>query len=209
LVIFDCDGVLVDSEPLLINVRLEMLGELGIAMDRREVVDRFVGTPHSVFAEAIEERLGRPLPPTWAVEYQARCQRAFEQHLAPVAGVVDALDHLDVPTCVASSGSHAKMTMTLGLTGLLPRFAGRIFSGDDVAHGKPAPDLFLFAASSLNTAPESCVVVEDSAAGVTAGLAAGMRVVAYGSGVTPREQLERPGVIVIDEMALLPQAIAG
>jgi HAD superfamily hydrolase (TIGR01509 family) len=127
-----------------------------------------------------------------------------------VPGIEAALDGLaarGIRTCVASSGTHAKMTMTLGLTGLLPRFEGRIYSGTQVARGKPAPDLFVFAARQMGCPVGECVVVEDSVAGVAAAMAARMRVIAFGSGVTPRNRLERPGVLVIDDMAELPTVV--
>ena len=121
-------------------------------------------------------------------------------------GVVDALDRIDLPTCVASSGSHEKMRLTLGLTGLRERFAGRIFSADEVARGKPAPDLFLHAAASMGAAPERCVVVEDSPAGVTAAVAAGMRALGYAGG-GEAEPLRRGGAETFAAMTDLPSLI--
>jgi len=207
LVILDCDGVLVDSEHLLIDVRQEMLGELGISISRADLIGRFVGTPHREFVAEVELLIGGPLPDTWDEDYQRRCRLAFDIGLTPVPGILDALDALTVPTCVASSGSHDKMAHTLAITGLLSRFEGRIYSATEVPRGKPYPDLFLHAAQAMGFAPGDCIVVEDSAAGVTAALAAGMAVIAYAAGVTPKDQLERPGVIVIDDMTVLPSAI--
>ncbi len=132
----------------------------------------------------------------------------MRRDLRPVAGIIDALDVIKIPTCVASNGSHEKMQFTLGLTGLLTRFEGRIFSASEVALGKPAPDLFLHASSTLGYKPSDCVVVEDSVAGVQAALAADMNVIAYAGGVTSRSQLEVFDVSVIDHMSELPQSLA-
>ncbi|HEX7443532.1 MAG TPA: HAD-IA family hydrolase, partial [Acidimicrobiales bacterium] len=137
------------------------------------------------------------------VEFEAPTRAALERDLVPVDGIVEVLDALFLPTCVASSGSHDKMVFTLGRTGLWDRFAGRIFSVEEVAHGKPAPDIFLYAADRMATAPDRCVVVEDSASGVAAARAAGMRVVAYAGGVTPAHRLSGHGVTVIDDMRTL------
>jgi HAD superfamily hydrolase (TIGR01509 family) len=124
-----------------------------------------------------------------------------------VPGVVDALDRIATATCVASSGSQARMRFTLGITGLLDRFEGRIFSADEVEHGKPAPDIFLHAASEMGVPPARCAVIEDSVSGVTAGLAARMAVFAFAGGVTGRPQLSLEGVVVFDDMRALPEAL--
>ena len=123
-------------------------------------------------------------------------------------GVVDALDTITVPSCVASSGTHEKMRFTLGLTGLYERFAGRIFSVSEVARGKPAPDLFLHAASRMAVPPERCAVVEDSRYGVEAARAAGMRAFGYAGGLASRGSLDGPRTIVFDDMRDLPRLLA-
>src|SRR5207245_7269916 len=125
---------------------------------------------------AIEAHLGRRLPEGWQAEVEQRYRQAFAARLAPVAGVLEALGQITLPSCIASSGTHDHMRYTLGLTGLYERFVGRIFSAEDVARGKPAPDLFLHAAQRMAAEPAACVVVEDSRAGVEAARAAGMRV---------------------------------
>lgn len=207
LVIFDCDGVLVDSERLSVRIEVELLGELGWQIDEAEVVERFVGRSDAHMLSVIEERLGRSVP-EFMPTYRERLEGAFERELRAVDGVVDALDRIEgkgTATCVASSGTHDKMRVTLGLTGLWERFEGRIFSATQVAEGKPAPDLFLFAAESMGVAPPGCLVVEDSFFGVEAARAAGMRAVGYAGGITPAERLAGPGTVVIDDMsALLP-----
>lgn len=204
LVIFDCDGVLVDSERLAIKVDVEVLGRLGWPITEAEVIERFVGVSEADFAAAIEARLGRRLPEGWEAEFEPLYRNAFLAELRPVEGIVEALDRIALPTCVASSGSHEKMRFTLGLTGLYERFEGRIFSATEVARGKPAPDVFLHAAARMGVAPAACVVVEDSANGVAAARTAGMRVLAYGGGVTPAARLAGERTTVFDRMSDLP-----
>ena len=166
LVIFDCDGVLIDSERLAVKVDVEVLHELGWPLSEAAVIDRFVGRSQDSIAAEVEAYLGRPLPASWDALCEPRYRRAFEAELVPVPGVLQALDGIDVPSCVASSSSHARLRYTLGLTGLYERFAGRIFSVEDVSRGKPAPDLFLHAAAQMGAVPTRCVVVEDSRYGV-------------------------------------------
>ena len=201
LVIFDCDGVLVDTERITVRTEASVLTRLGWPMTEDEVVERFVGRSAAHMHAEVEYRLGRPVD--WQVEFEAPTRAALERDLVPVDGIVEVLDALSLPTCVASSGSHDKMAFTLGRTGLWDRFAGRIFSADEVAHGKPAPDIFLYAAERMATGPDRCVVVEDSASGVAAARAAGMAVVAYAGGVTPAHRLAGDGVTVIDDMRAL------
>jgi HAD superfamily hydrolase (TIGR01509 family) len=200
LVIFDCDGVLVDSEKLSIDVDRRVLADLGWSLSHDEILHRFVGRSSAHFRSEVEAHLGRPLPDDWETPYQPWYLDAFERELTAVAGVEAALDEIATATCVASSGTHAKIRRTLGLTGLLPRFEGRIFSADDVANGKPAPDLFLHASERLGVTPERCVVVEDSRFGVRAARAAGMRVFGYAGGLTPADWLRNEGAIVFTDM---------
>jgi HAD superfamily hydrolase (TIGR01509 family) len=154
----------------------------------------------------IERELGRPVP-EWTEQYQAALHAAFHDELVAVAGVAAALDALRTDTCVASSGTHDKMRLTLGLTGLHDRFDGRIYSATQVAAGKPAPDLFLFAADSMGVEPQRCVVVEDSRSGVEAARAAGMRSFGYAGGLTPADWLTGPATTVFEDMAELPALI--
>lgn len=208
LVIFDCDGVLVDSERLSIEVDRQVLAELGWDLTFEEIVDRFVGRSHEFFMAEVTRHLGRPLPPGWEEATTPRYRQAFAASLQPVDGIVEALDEIALPTCVASSGTHEKMAFTLGLTGLLDRFEGRLFSATEVARGKPAPDLFLHAAREMGHDPAVCVVVEDSLHGVAAARAAGMRVVGYSGGVIASDRLRERGAEVIADMRDLPAAIA-
>lgn len=205
LVIFDCDGVLVDSERLAVRTEAEILSDLGWPLTEADIVERFGGRSAAYMQEEIEMHLDRNID--WDSEFEPRYREVFERELVAVPGVIDALDEITSPVCVASSGSHDKMRFTLGKTGLFDRFDGRIFSVDQVVHGKPAPDIFLFAADQMGVPPDRCVVIEDSVSGVTAGLAAGMAVFAFAGGVTGSEALSIPGAMVFDDMRELPAAL--
>ncbi|HUY65765.1 MAG TPA: HAD family hydrolase [Acidimicrobiales bacterium] len=205
LVIFDCDGVLVDSERLAVRTEAEILSGLGWPLTESDIVERFVGRSAAHMHREIEKHLGRDID--WEAEFEPRYQEVFERELVAVPGVIEALREITTPVCVASSGSHAKMQFTLGRTGLLDRFDGRIFSVDEVANGKPAPDVFLFAAERMGAPPERCAVVEDSVSGVTAGLAAGMAVFAFAGGVTSAELLAIGDAVVFDHMRDLPASL--
>ena len=157
----------------------------------------------------IEAALGRPLPTAWEDEFRPLYEDAFTAELEAVDGIADVLAHLAsehpaVPICVASSSSHRSIRRSLDLAGLRDHFGERIFSVDDVANGKPAPDVFLHAADRMGFDPSVCAVVEDSAHGVAAARAAGMRVFGYGGGVTPAERLVGPGTVVFHDMRELP-----
>ena len=206
LVVFDCDGVLVESERLSIRLDVELLEQLGWPLSEDEVVERWVGRTEAVMRAEIEDHLGRDIEPEWTA-FSDRYVRAFAEELEAVDGVTEAVDAIQAAgyaTCVASSGSLAKIRRNLAKTGLLDRFDDRLFSADDVEHGKPAPDLFLHAAEVMGVAPTRTAVVEDSAHGVAAGLAAEMTVFAYTGGVTPAGRLTGPGVVAFDDMRALP-----
>jgi HAD superfamily hydrolase (TIGR01509 family) len=202
LVIFDCDGVLVDTERLAVRTEVEILSSLGWPLTENDIVERFVGRSSDYMHQEIERHLGRSVD--WDAEFEPRYREVFDRELVAVPGILEALDEITMPICVASSGSHDKMRFTLGKAGLLDRFDGRIFSVDEVAHGKPAPDIFLFAAETMGATPARCAVVEDSASGVTAGLAAGMAVFAFAGGVTSAEQLSIEGAVIFHAMDGLP-----
>jgi HAD superfamily hydrolase (TIGR01509 family) len=207
LVILDCDGVLIDSERLAVRVDVEVFRELGWPLSEEEMIERFVGRSDRDTQLEIEAHLGRKLPAGWHERFKPLYEQAFEAELAPVDGVLDALDRITMPCCVASSGTHEYLRYTLGLTGMYERFAGRIFSADDVARGKPAPDLFLHAAERMAAAPAACVVVEDSRSGVEGARAAGMRVLAFAGGLSPAELLDGPNTLVFEDMRELPQLL--
>jgi HAD superfamily hydrolase (TIGR01509 family) len=170
-------------------------------------VERFVGRSDRDTRAAIEAHLGRKLSAGWEEQVEQLYRKAFADDLVPVEGVLDALDRITLPCCIASSGTHEHLRYTLGLTGLYERFAGRIFSAEDVARGKPAPDLFLQAAERMGAEPSACVVIEDSRSGVEAARAAGMRVLAFAGGLTPAELLGGPNTIVFETMRELPELL--
>ncbi len=209
LVIFDCDGVLVDTERLAIRLQVALGAELGWPLTADEVVERFIGRSKESIVGQIAERLGAQTAGLWWSRLIQRHRDAVDLGLDPVDGLPEALAALTLPTCVASSGSHEKMRHTLGRTGLYDFFAGRIYSASEVPRGKPAPDLFLHAARRMGVDPAACAVVEDSGPGVAAARAAGMRAFGYAGGPTPAEHLEGPDTVVFDCMRELPALLAG
>ncbi len=213
LTIFDCDGVLVDSELIALDVLSIMMGEYGHPMDVAACQDAFMGRHNADIVRGIEARIGRALPSDEGLRMRARMIDRFGGELRAVAGVADALARLTGPRCVASSSDRERIALTLRLTGLDGFFRGHIFSGTEVAHGKPAPDLFLHAARTMGVAPRDCVVVEDAVAGVRAAVAAGMPVVGFTGGSHTDSghagRLRAAGArMVIADMAELPGALA-
>ena len=204
LIIFDCDGVLVDSERLSIRVDAVFLERLGWPMSSDEIVERWVGRSDADMRAEIEEQIGGPIPVDIDEEFSRIYRETFDRELVAVDGIREALDRIPTLRCVASSGQHEKIRRSLALTGLTDYFGERIFSATDVEHGKPAPDLFLLAAGTLGAMPGRCAVVEDSVHGVEAALAAGMRTFAYAGGVTSADRLTRPGAVVFHDMRELP-----
>ncbi len=210
LIIFDCDGVLVDSDRISLRIQAERIRALGLPVTYEDCVREFLGIGMPATLRRIEEWLGGPLPDGWQAELEREVEAAFRRELRPVPGIVEALDQIALTTCVASGGSHEKMTLTLGLTGLYERFAGRIFSAEEVERGKPDPDLFFYAAERMGAVPERCIVVEDSPWGVAAGVAAGMSVLGYAADAdrVAVEALTEAGAIVFTAMAELPHLLA-
>jgi HAD superfamily hydrolase (TIGR01509 family) len=192
LVIFDNDGVLVDSEPISNRILAGHLTELGHPTTYEDSIRDYMGAAVHRIHDVVWERSGQRLPEGFDEAYHARVFAAFERELEPVAGVAEVLDRLTaegVPYCLASSGSHERIRVALRRTGLYGRFGEeRIFSAQDVGRGKPAPDLFLHAAATMGVAPGRCAVVEDSPLGVRAAVAAGMDVYAF-TAMTPAEKV--------------------
>ncbi|HEX3737488.1 MAG TPA: HAD family hydrolase, partial [Solirubrobacterales bacterium] len=189
-----------------LRIQAERISALGLPTTYEDCVRDFLGLGMPATLRILAERLGEPLPGGWEEDLDAAVRAAFRRELRPVEGVGAALDAIDSPTCVASSGSQEKMRLTLGLTGLRDRFAGRIFSAEEVERGKPAPDLFLHAAARMGVAPQRCVVVEDSPFGVAGATAAGMRALGYspdGDGAL----LVGEGATVFASMAELPALV--
>jgi HAD superfamily hydrolase (TIGR01509 family) len=192
LVIFDCDGVLVDSELIFARLLAERLTAVDFPTTIDEAITLGFGKNRTTLSAAVAAQFGRALPDAFFDTFAASSAAAFEHELLPVAGVEDLLAGLPVPRCVASNGRLDRVRQRLTVTRLLPFFDPHVFSASQVAYGKPAPDLFLFAAQRLGTAPEDCIVVEDSIPGVEAAVAAGMPVVGFcGGGHCPDGHADR------------------
>jgi HAD superfamily hydrolase (TIGR01509 family) len=211
LVIFDCDGVLVDSEPISNRLFVEHLNRAGFPFTLEECYRELLGRSMASCEALLATRFGRKLPDGFVAALQADTYAALAAEVVPMPGVAAALDAIEsagVPYCVASSGEFPKMQASLGKAGLLPRFEGRMFSATQVARGKPHPDLFLHAARSLNTAPAGCVVIEDSIPGVQAATAAGMRAFGFaGGGHADAAALAAEGAEVFTAMPALPRLL--
>jgi HAD superfamily hydrolase (TIGR01509 family) len=207
LVIFDNDGVLVDSERLANTILAELLTEAGLPYTFEEAVRDFMGGSMASMRRQAEAKLGRPLPADLEDRYHQRLFDGFA-NLQAIEGVADVLDHLDAigtQYCLASSGTHRRIHTALTTVGFWSRFEGRIFSAEDVAHGKPAPDLFLYAASTLAVKPADCVVVEDSPLGVAAANAAGMKVFGFAAMTDPAKLAAADAIF--HQMTALPSLI--
>ena len=211
LVIFDCDGVLVDTEGVSNEVMSACLARHGVHISGDECRLRFVGRTIEAVQAAVEAERGRPLGAEWPDLVRLETEAAFDRGVAPIPGieaVLQAVKDDGVTYCVASSGKFSKMRKSLGQSGLLHHFQHVLFSAEQVARGKPAPDLFLFAAEMMKVQPRACVVIEDSVPGVHAGLAAGMRVLAYaGDPVSVRSGLVEAGAPAFYDMAKLAELL--
>lgn len=204
LVIFDCDGVLVDSEPIANAVFAKHLAKIGIVLNLEQTMARFMGRSlkscmKDVAAELRQKHLPMPakFPDDFLDAMQTDTFAALQAELQPIKGIsaaIDAIEAKGIATCIASSGDHEKMRVTLGKTGLLNRFGERIYSATQVAKGKPAPDLFLFAAAQMGVPAAQCVVIEDSPFGVQAAVAAGMQAMAYCALTSFTSMMDKPGV---------------
>jgi HAD superfamily hydrolase (TIGR01509 family) len=192
LVIFDCDGVVVDSERIVFDVFGDFIRSLGVHLSEEETREQFLGRTLAACMTIVETLSGRPAPPGALERYTAERDRVLRERVQPVEGVRAVLETLTIPFCIASSGGYDKMGITLGATGLKPFFEGRLFSATEVARGKPAPDIFLFAAERMRAEPKRTVVIEDTVNGVRAGFAAGMTVLGYVD-LTPAAKLIEAG----------------
>ena len=203
-VIFDCDGTLVDSEPITVRVLIDYVREFGLELDFEEASNLFVGRDMQSIAKWLGARTEKPLPDIFAEEYRKRQAVALRDSLLPIPGaheLLAAMNQRAKPFCVASNAPHAKIAINLTVTGLDQFFtADRTFSAYDINVWKPQPDLFLYAAKQLNVAPASCVVIEDSLAGIEAGLAAGMQVIGYSRTADLKPTDEVPFVHCLSEL---------
>ena len=213
LVIFDCDGVLVDSEPLAIRVLVDGLAAVGHGMDPASAAERFLGRSLATVQAILREELGFELPAAHLDRMRRNLFELFRRELKPMPGVFEALDKLTVPYCVASSSLPDRVRLALEVTGLLPRFEPRLYSAVMVAKGKPAPDLFLHAAADMEVSPEACLVIEDSAPGIEAAHKAGMRVFAFLGGSHARRPAYREWLaasapeLLFDDLRDLPRLV--
>jgi HAD superfamily hydrolase (TIGR01509 family) len=211
LVIFDCDGVLVDTEAISNAVMSACLDRHGFQISADDCRLRFVGRSIESVQAEIEAELGRPLGAGWPELVRTETEAAFDRGVPQIPGVEKAIEVVAVAGlkyCVASSGKFSKMRKSLGQSGLLRHFEDVLFSAEQVTKGKPAPDLFLFAAEAMKVRPEACVVIEDSVPGVQAAVAAGMDVLAYaGDPMSVRSGLVRTGARAFYEMAELPELL--
>src|SRR5215468_6847456 len=175
LVIFDCDGVLVDSELLSCQCLMETLAEIGVEVTIEQALKLFLGRSTAAVTQYCIDR-GRPAPETFLPELRSRVRESFRRSLKPIPGIGALLSNFEAPCCVASSSDLDRVALSLTLTGLAEHFGDRLYTAQMVARGKPAPDLFLYAAAQMKAAPARTLVIEDSVSGVTAAKAAGMAV---------------------------------
>jgi HAD superfamily hydrolase (TIGR01509 family) len=213
LLIFDCDGVLIDSELIGCRIEAEELTRAGLRITLEEILERFTGVTSKETFGTLEREQGQRLPADFAQRVGAAIRVAFERELAAIAGIHAALERIELPVCVASSSSPARLEHSLKVVRLFERFTPHIFSAQAVGRGKPAPDLFLHAAARMATPPARCLVIEDSIPGVQAGIAAGMRVLGFtgGSHCAPghAERLRDAGAEqTFADMTLLPNLLA-
>jgi HAD superfamily hydrolase (TIGR01509 family) len=209
LVIFDCDGVLVESERITNEVESAYFQKLGLRLSPTEARALFKGKQVAEVVSLVESRLDKSPNAAWPYDLAVATARGFVDQLKPVPGVRDTLELLSsggVEMCVASQAPPARTQLALDLAGLAPFFGPRIFTAFDVSRGKPHPDLFLHAAATLGHAPSACAVVEDSAAGVKAAVGAGMQVFGYAAD-SSAEELSGAGAIVFEDMAELHQLL--
>ena len=208
LIIFDCDGVLIDSERIVNQVFSECLAQLGLHLTLDETIQTFKGHTTADCIAMAEKLLGKPIDLEALLEnYNVLSNGRMENELQAIPGIADVLANLSNPKCVASNSGHHHIKMGLEQTGLMSYFTPHIFSANDVARPKPAPDLFLHAAQMMGFAPQDCVVVEDSPAGVKGAIAAGMTVFGF-SDLTPASHLQEAGVQPFNSMADLPALLA-
>lgn len=192
LIIFDCDGVLIDSEILSNRAEVELLKSFGIEFELNDYMAQFVGKSTKDVLNSIEASHSVRLTEDFRKVAGEKVYEVFKKELKPITGIFELLDSIDKPKCIGSSSSLNRLEMTLTTTGLFDLFAPHIFSAEQVNRGKPAPDLFLFAAENMKTNPNRCIVIEDSPHGVRAGVDAGMTVLGFigGSHIQPEHDLK-------------------
>jgi HAD superfamily hydrolase (TIGR01509 family) len=213
LVIFDCDGVLVDSEPISLSVLVEALDAAGVTMTTAEASERFLGRSLKSMSAILHDEYGLATDDAFLEAMRKRLYARFRQELKSVAGIREAVEQLDAACCVASSSQPERIRLSLTVTGLIDLFDPHIFSATMVARGKPAPDLFLHASAEMGYAPADCIVIEDSPAGIEAAKAAGMRVFAFAGASHARNERHRQVLaglgpdVLFDDMGELIQFV--
>jgi HAD superfamily hydrolase (TIGR01509 family) len=213
LIIFDCDGVLVDSEPLAMRVLVDAIAAQGIVIDKADAFRNYLGRSLASISASLHETHGMPLSEAALASMRGDLYALYRKELRATPGLLSALGNLRIPFCVASSSQLERIRISLELTGLIGFFEPHIFSASMVANGKPAPDLFLHAAREMGTPPQNCLVIEDSPAGIAAARAAGMAVFAYVGGTHIaasglRATIDGLGADrVFDDMQTLPDLI--
>ena len=206
LVIFDCDGVLIDSEVIMARAHARAFSAAGWATDEQTVIDRFAGVADPTMYRIVETELGCALPHDHAANVSSLIQQAYHDELQAVPGIHEIIDDLPVTCCVASNSSRGKVEAGLRATGLYAKLTPHIFTASMVATGKPAPDLFILAADRLGVLPQNCLVVEDTITGITAARAANMTALGFCGGSHCRSGdgqllLEHGADLVIDDMS--------
>lgn len=212
LIIFDCDGVLIETEALANQCEVNALKKLGYQISLEEYIDLTLGRHNLQITEILKEKKGMKLPEGFWNEINIEQRVLFKKELTAVNGVLQVVRSMSQPKCIASSSGMEKLHYTLGITNLLPFFEGRIFSTEFVKRGKPFPDIYLYAADKMGVTPKDCIVIEDSPAGIEGGLAAGMTVLAFGGGkhITPHIKAKIKGLgahYFFDKMNDLPKLL--
>jgi len=205
-IIFDCDGTLVDSEPLTNKVIAEMAGELGITMTWEEATKLWGGKTIDAVVYGMKEMSGNELPDDWVPRLVQNVSNAYKHDLVPMDGISEVLDSLTIPTCVASNGRPGHVENSLKITGLYKYFKDKVYTASEVAHPKPAPDLFLYAVDKMDFPKEECVIIEDSIPGVTAAVRAGIRVLGLVK-MSSEKELEEAGAEPFTNMRELPKLL--
>lgn len=215
LIVFDCDGVLVDSEPLSMRILLQTIAEAGVEIDAADGYEAFLGKSLATVCDQLRREHRIDMDAAALERMRRQLYQSIREELQPIPGIADALARLSQPLCVASSSQLERIGLSLEVTGLTRHFAGNVFSASMVRRGKPAPDLFLYAAERMSVAPTDCIVVEDSPAGITAALEAGMAVLGFAGGSHARSEAHQKKLsalgplAVFDDMRELPGLIQG
>ncbi|MBM6550338.1 HAD family hydrolase [Marinomonas ostreistagni] len=206
-ILFDCDGVIVDTESLSSQILKQQLREIGLDLDDHTMHTQFAGFTTAENMQLVEQMLGRSVPNGFLEQYRQAFHSSILSHLEPIQGVRQLLSKIDKPIAMATNANRHEMNLKLELIGLTETFSTR-FAVDDVEHGKPAPDLYLKAAAALNVAPEHCIVIEDSVAGIRAGVAAGATVLAYSDVISRDAQLAAGASATFNSMKELEALLA-